>query len=320
MNIVVAAVQVASQNGNTEANLEHATPLVARAAQLGGEVVLLPELMPSGFIFDTSLWDAAEPKHGKTVKWLRETSKRLGVWLGTTYLEADGEDFYNTFVLTSPEGMEAGRVRKQAPCGFESFFTRGYGGPHVIPTEIGRIGVGICYETQLCYLPHLMYQQSADLLLMPHSAAMPVSLRIWGRGEPSHWEKQTRQLTARFAGLLGVPAILANKCGEWRSPLPVIPLVRRRSRFAGLSSIATADGVLRAQLGGEEGVIAQQVSSPSPGDERLPPGCQGRWAWEGPCLRNSVRALEALGRAWYASSRERRTRAREASSKGDVPP
>ncbi|HEY6306055.1 MAG TPA: nitrilase-related carbon-nitrogen hydrolase, partial [Candidatus Angelobacter sp.] len=74
-------------------------------------------------------------------------SRRLHVWLGTSFLEADGADFYDTFVLTTPEGEEAGRVRKQVPAEVEGYFFRGDVGSHVLKTAIGRIGVGICAES-----------------------------------------------------------------------------------------------------------------------------------------------------------------------------
>ena len=79
-----------SKNGLIEENLEHATSLVDRAAQEGAKLILLPEFMPTGYIFSKAIWDGAEPKEGPTVKWLRENSKRLGIWLGTSFLEADG--------------------------------------------------------------------------------------------------------------------------------------------------------------------------------------------------------------------------------------
>ena len=113
--IRVAAIQIESKNGCLEANLQHAIHLINLAAQKEAKLILLPEFMPTGYIWNASVWDSAEPKEGPTVNWLRENSKRLGVWLGTSFLEADGSDFFNTFVLTTPDGKEAGRVRKQTP-------------------------------------------------------------------------------------------------------------------------------------------------------------------------------------------------------------
>jgi N-carbamoylputrescine amidase len=90
--------------------------------------------MPTGYIFTTEIWDGAEPKSGPTVRWLCENSKRFNVWMGTSFLEADGEDFFNTFVLATPDGKEAGRVRKCPPAAFEAYFTVGSPGSHVIDT------------------------------------------------------------------------------------------------------------------------------------------------------------------------------------------
>ena len=111
--IRVAAIQIESKNGCLEANLQHAIRFIDLAAQKEAKLILLPEFMPTGYIWNASVWDSAEPKEGPTVNWLRENSKRLGVWLGTSFLEAEEEDFFNTFVLTTPDGKEAGRVRKQ---------------------------------------------------------------------------------------------------------------------------------------------------------------------------------------------------------------
>jgi predicted amidohydrolase len=112
--IRVAAVQTPAAP-SVAAGLEHATPLVERAAAEGAQLISLPELMATHYVFSDRMWDSAEPAEGPTVKWLRDTAGRLKVWLGTSYLEASDEDFFNTFVLVAPSGEEAGRVRKN-PC------------------------------------------------------------------------------------------------------------------------------------------------------------------------------------------------------------
>ena len=114
-SIRVAAVQTPAAP-NVPAGLERATPLVARAAAEGAQLVLLPELMATHYVFTADMWDSAEPDQGPTVQWLRDTAQGLGIWLGTSYLQASGDDFFNTFVLAGPSGEEAGRVRKQTPC------------------------------------------------------------------------------------------------------------------------------------------------------------------------------------------------------------
>ena len=299
----VAAVQMESKNGLVEANLHHATPLVEQAARAGAQLILLPEFMPTGYIFSTAIWDGAEPKRGLTVQWLCENSKRLNVWVGTSFLEADGEDFFNTFVLATPDGKEAGRVRKQPPAAFEAFYTRGGAGPHVMDTELGRIGVGICYENQLSYIPRIMYENSVDLLLMPHSYPA-IAQMVMSLGD----------LALRYARLLGIPAVVCNKSGPWRSPYPGIPFYKSDSSFPGLSTIADSDGAIKAQLGNEERVIVEEVTLDLARKIRKPPRCYGRWALAGPWFRNAVMVIEDLGRLWYTLSSERKKRARLISS------
>ena len=299
----VAAVQMESKNGLVEANLNHATPLVEQAARAGAQLILLPEFMPSGYIFSTAIWDGAEPKRGSTVQWLCENSKRLNVWVGTSFLEADGEDFFNTFVLATPDGKEAGRVRKQPPAAFEAFFTKSGSGPHVIDTELGKIGVGICYENELSYLLQMVHSQSVDLMLMPH-ATPAIAGMVFSLGE----------LAPAYARLLGVPSILCDQCGQWQSPYPGIPFYKSDSSFVGLSTIADSDGAIKAQLGNEERVIVEEVTLNPARKIRKPPRCYGRWALEGPWFRNAVIGVEALGRLWYTLSLQRKRRARLISS------
>jgi N-carbamoylputrescine amidase len=313
----VAAVQMESKNGTIEANLEHATPLVNRAVEKGAKLILLPEFMPTGYIFSRVIWDNGEPKEGLTVNWLRENSKRLGVWLGTSFLEAEGEDFFNTFVLTNPDGNEAGRVRKQTPAALEAYLFKGDTGPHLIETELGKVGVGICYENQLSYLPQMMQKQSADMILMPHSAPTPMQGFPYGQKQTEYYNNQLKELSHRYARIVGVPVVMVNKCGTWQSPLPLPWAIggKQKSSFPGLSAIVDSDGTVKAQLGTEEAVIVADVTLDPSRKIHEPPKCYGRWAFEEPWLmRNLFPVLEVCGRLSYSLSSERKKRARQISS------
>jgi len=142
----IAVVQMQSLDHDIDANLRRATNFTEQAVARGAQFVLLPEFMATGSYLSFDTWDSSEPSHGKSVQWLKSTSRRLRVWLGASFLEASGSDFYDTFVLTAPSGEEAGRVRKQIPACPEAYFFRGEEGSHVISTAIGKIGVGICAE------------------------------------------------------------------------------------------------------------------------------------------------------------------------------
>lgn len=310
----VAAVQVVSENATISVNLLHATGYAEEAAKRGAKLVLLPEFMPPGYIFTKEIWNGAEPGDGPTVKWLKGTSKRLGIWLGTSFLEADGGDFYNTFVLTNPEGEEDGRVRKQTPAVAEALFTRGETGPHVIDTKLGRIGVGICLENALAYTPRNMYLQSVDLMLQPHSSPAHTVSRLTPPKTVELFKDALSKRSTIYAGMLGIPVIFCNHSGKWKSPMPGIPFLKQDTHFDGLSSISDSDGTLKAQLGREEGVIVEDVILDPGLKKKVPPTTYGRYAmpdvhW----TRKAVLVIEAIYGLGYRLSRERKRRAKEIS-------
>ena len=309
----VAAVQMECVNGDVQVNLDRALGFVDEAAERGAELIILPEFMPNGYIYSKEIWDTAEPEEGPTVQWLREHSERLGVWLGTSFLEAEGEDFYNTFVLTNPDGEDDGRVRKQTPAVAEAYFTRGDSGPHVIETEIGKIGVGICYENQLAYTPQLMHSQSVDLMLMPHSAPSPMPNPLFPKRYVEIWDQHLKNISPYYAILLGIPVVMINKSGPWESPIPMLPFLTQHSSFPGFSAIVDSDGTMKAQLGGEEAVIVEEVILDPARKTGIKPTCSGRWARKEPWVINIFRLVEAMGSTWYRMSDERRRRALEIS-------
>jgi N-carbamoylputrescine amidase len=311
-----AAVQMVSANGDVEGNLEHATAFVEEAVGRRAKLVVLPEFMPNGYIYDKNdMWDTAEGPSGPTLRWLKETSSRLGIWLGAGFLEAEGEDFFLSFVITAPDGSISGRVRKQTPAFAEAFFIKGETSPHVIDTELGKIGVGICYENHLAYMPHLMFSQHVDLMLMVHSSPTPMPNPLYPARAVEKYDRDLKELAGFYARMLGVPVVSSNKCGEWRSPLPLLPFLAQESNFTGFSTIADSDGSVKAQLQKEEGAIVEDVTLDPARKTGTPPECSGHWSHEVPWQMNQFRLFEFMGGLSYRFSGKRKRRAREISSR-----
>lgn len=254
--IRVAAVQMNCRPGEVAHNLAHAKDMVANAAKQGAALVLLPELMPSGYMATEEIWSSAETINGRSVSWLLNTASHFNIYLGFSFLEAEGEDFYNSFVLASPEGKLIGRVRKSPPASIEAYFYKAGSDKHVIDTELGRIGVSICYENllfdQMCFL----YKENIDLLLSPFAAGRS---KPFIPGDIKRFDNMIINSRAIFTKTLGIPVVMADRVGTLDTDLPG-RLPHLKSSFPGLSSIVDCDGVVMAELGGEEGVIVADVN------------------------------------------------------------
>lgn len=311
----VAAVQAVSEDGAVEGNLAHAEPLVVEAAQAGAALVLLPELFSSGFRMTPEIWRAAEPFEGPTTRWLRATAKRHAIWLGISFLEAASDQLYNSFVLASPQGEIAGRVRKSRPAGPEAYFYRAGADPHVIESPIGRIGVSICYEQLLAKVVQELYDARIDLLLMPHSAPRPTAQRGFSERDVETMLDLIREGPPWLARSLGVPVVMANKAGPWHSPLPFV-FPEENTVFCGLSGVFDADGTTLVRLDEDEGIACHDVTLAP--DEARPslPAMAGGWSRPMPWFTRIWRVAEGFGTLSYAMSRKRRAVARKLSGEG----
>ena len=271
----VAAIQMVCEAGKVEANLKHGGTLIHQAVQEGAELVLLPELMPSGYMATEDIWDCAETMEGKSVSWLTSTAKKYGIYLGFTFLEAEGEDFYNAFVLATPTGDIAGRVRKSPPASIEANFYKEGNDPHVIETDIGRIGVSICYENllydQICELAEL----NVDFMLCPSAAGRPKAILP---NDVQRFESMLKEWRGLYGDVLGVPALMANRVGILETELPgMLPYLK--SSFPGLSFIANADDLLLSELGDAEGIIVENIElNPSKKRSAAPKRYGKMWA------------------------------------------
>ena len=317
-SVRLAAVQVESRNFDVEGNLRRAEPLVAEAARRGAELVLCPELMAPGYVYEARLWEAAERRDGPTESWLARMARRHGLYIGASYLEACGDDFFNTFALVKPDGSVAGRVRKQSLPGFEGWFIRGGGGPAVIETGLGRIGVGICHDNITGRFMRGLGADQPDLLLMPHSAPSihlgPVPL-LGERGRQA-----LRDLPGFYSRAFGIPVVMSNNAAgeDSTSPVPWAPGLRLRFHFLGQSAVCDARGCVCERLDEREGVVMADVGIAPGGERPAPPMPRGYWAhtpaflprlpWAGAAV---FRMLEGAGRAAYGVSRSRRAAARD---------
>lgn len=314
-HLKVAAVQMRCEPGEREQNLRRGAELIAQAAGQGAELVLLPELMPGGYGLTEAVWDSAEAMQGHAVNWLKSQAKSHAIHVGFSFLEADGDDFYNSFILATPSGEIAGRVRKNPPASVEAYFYRAGNDPHVIDTELGRIGVSICYENllyeRICELSKL----SVDLVLSPSAAGRP---KRFIPGDDRRFDQMLKRIRGLYSNALGVPNIFANRTGPLETTLPSIyPSIK--SRFPGLSAITDADGTVLAELDDEEGaIIAEVILDPGQRKSGRPQRYGSIWSLPVPWYAFSWPMSQKSGEKAYAANPRRLEKARSIASAGST--
>lgn len=303
----VAAVQVESHDGQPAANLARAERWVADAAKQGAQLVLCPEFLAAGYLYDEAIWTAGERRGGLTERWLARLAKQHAIHLGATYLEADGDDFFNTFALAAPDGTIAGRVRKESlPVGEGWYFTS-CSRPKTIETALGTIAVGICQDNHTAQFMRQIADAAPDLILMPHSApCAPFATALVREG--------LAETPKFYARAFGVPVVLVNKARtRSRSRLPGVPFVTVPFAFPGRSAIVDADARVVAELRAEEGVAIADVAL-DPARKRRPDVPAGYWSRRPTRFPRIAGAflvmMERLGKRAYARNPARPIAAR----------
>jgi N-carbamoylputrescine amidase len=260
----VAAIQLTPKIGCNDANNQHAMQFIERAAEQGAKLVILPEMYSSGYLATPKIWKAAETTNGPTAKWLKETSKRLSIFLGTGFIETDGEDFYNSYMISSADGEIVGVCRKNNAEAYA--FMRGKG-PHVFETTIGKIGIGICADNQFAFLPKLMHEESVDIMLMPHAAPLRKKIAHEKTSDSDYKEIEAqydrmKNLPHIYAKMLGIPVIFATQYGTLERLPGIIGKVMTPDKWCipGLSRIVDSDNTLRMELGDIEDVAIADVT------------------------------------------------------------
>jgi deaminated glutathione amidase len=188
----VAAVQVQPQHEpltaeTIKANVDHAVDYVERCVDAtNAELVVLPETMTTGFTPGCpaeELWDVLGAAEDPAVAVLTETARRLGIHLvWGSYSRGDERGVvFNSAILAGPAGEVLGRYRKTHPFCTELRSRGGWVTPgddvSVVATELGQIGLMVCFDGDFPELARIMALQGAEVLVRP--SALLRSADIW---------------------------------------------------------------------------------------------------------------------------------------------
>ncbi|MBI5262750.1 MAG: carbon-nitrogen hydrolase family protein [Bradyrhizobium sp.] len=181
-----AAVQTLARLGDYDHNIALATAYVEDAVRQGAELIVFPECMDTGYLFDS-------PEHcralaetvtdGPFVKALAALARKHSVYIASGVTEWDPvkQKIFNTGVMFDRKGELACHYHKQFLATHDqNWFSFGERGCPVVETDLGRIGLLICFDGRIPEIFRSMTMQGAEVIVdMANFFAMDQA-DMWG--------------------------------------------------------------------------------------------------------------------------------------------
>jgi N-carbamoylputrescine amidase len=162
--VKVAAVQIEPRLDEEDRILKKVCDLLKSAVAEEASLVVFPELALTGLMRAT-----AETVPGSSTEVLATKAKEYGVYVVVGLLEKYKEKFYNTAVLIGPGGI-VGKYRKihpWYPSEDEIPVEPGDLGYPVFITNIGKIGMMICYDSWFPEPARVLALKGAEIIAVP---------------------------------------------------------------------------------------------------------------------------------------------------------
>ena len=167
----VALAQISSKVGDKKHNADLIKKKAKKAKERGANLVIFPELSLTGYVTRDLTYELAEPIPGPSIRSLEKVAKRESIYMVFGMLERSEKArsvLYNTAVLLGPDGFIGKYQKMHLPTHsvFEEkrYFRLGYKAP-VFETNIGKLGLTICYDVFFPEISRLLRLKGAQLII-----------------------------------------------------------------------------------------------------------------------------------------------------------
>jgi predicted amidohydrolase len=160
--------QVAPRIADLQANRRLSLSAIADAAAAGADVIVLPELVTSGYMFESAGEAASVAITAEDALFEEWAAEARGAVVIGGFAER-GEDglVYNSAAVVDRSGV-IGVYRKGHLWDREKLcFAPGGEPPRVFDTTAGRIGVLVCYDLEFPEMPRTLALAGAELICVP---------------------------------------------------------------------------------------------------------------------------------------------------------
>jgi len=242
----IAVAQYEPHVGEVDANRAQAVRWATAAATQGADLIVLPELASSGYVFtdlEEAQRSAEDPDDGPTVRALRDVCAAHGCHIVTGLNERAGDCRHNSAVLVGPPGRLATYRKLHLFYNEQTWFEPGDDLP-IVDLPIGKVGIIICYDLWFPEPARALALAGAEIIAVPTNWVASFKRTVWDdRGYC-----QGAYVAMATAAQNGVVMACADRIGT-----------ERDVAFLGASIIVGADGwpvAGPASKDGEEVLVA----------------------------------------------------------------
>lgn len=199
---------------NYEENMEAACRYIDEAAARGARLVTFPEVFN---YIGVEPREAEEIPAGPTISLMAEKAREHGIWIhcgSISEVNHEGEKKYNTTVLLNPDGVEVARYRKLHAFDItllDGTETRESDRMQIgkdvvmVDTELGRLGLSICYDIRFPELYRYMAMNGCQVIFTPANFQMQTG--------KDHWEIILRTRAVENTCYIAAAAQIGKKRG-----------------------------------------------------------------------------------------------------------
>ncbi|KMT57567.1 carbon-nitrogen hydrolase family protein [Pseudomonas fildesensis] len=230
----VEFAQLAGRDNGTAYNLERALTAIAACA-VDTQLIVFAETHLMGFPSAETVADIAEPVDGPTVQAIVQAARVGNIAVVIGMAERDGDQFYNTTLLITPEGIALRYRKTHLWASDRGVFTPGDRYATCLWNGV-RVGLLICYDIEFPETARALAQLGAELLIVTNGNMDPYG--------PTH-----RTAIMARAQENQAFALMVNRVEEGDGGL----------LFAGGSALVDPFGTLLFEAGREEGQFAVEL-------------------------------------------------------------
>ena len=169
--IKIALAQFPCKLANKEHNIKKIEKYIQKAQKQKADIIIFPEMSLTGYTTRDQTYELAETIPGPTTQKIEKIAKKYNLHIvhGMPEHSEKGKTIlHNTAVLTGPEGYIGKYQKMHLPTHsvFEEkrYYRPGYQTP-IFETNVGKIGMIICYDIFFPELTRILRLQGAELII-----------------------------------------------------------------------------------------------------------------------------------------------------------